>query len=306
MRLLFILGETWQGIRRNASMIVSVLLVSMISMFFLGSGLLAQREVNLAKGYWYDKVEVSVFLCTPDATNVPSCSEGAVTPAQQSQIRRDLVGMGPLVENLYYESSAQAYNRFKAQMQGSPYLSDVSPTSLPSSFRVKLSDPGRYADVVARMDGQPGVLAVSDQRQVLDTFFKLLGVLSVGAVGLAVLMTVCAVLLISTTVRQVAFSRRKQVEIMRLVGASAFVIYVPFVIEIVLATVVGAALATGLLWLLVHYGVSELFNGRGSNGDVIALIGTGDVWRVAPWLILGAAMLSLIVSWFSLRRQVRV
>lgn len=306
MRVRFMLGEIAGGIRRNMSMIVSVVLVTMISMFFLGLGLLAQKQVTLAKGYWYDKVEVSIFLCTKDSTAVASCSAGAVTPAQQDQVKRDLESMKPLVETIYYESPQQAYDRFKSQFKNSPYLSDISVDSMPASYRVKLSDPNRYDEVVAAIDGSPGVEAISDQRKVLDTFFKLLNVLSFGAVGLAGLMVICSVLLISTTVRQVAFSRRRQVEIMRLVGASSTTIYLPFIVEVMLAALVGAALASGVLWLMVEKGVSDLFNRAGSGGDVISLIGVSDVWHVVPWLLGGAAVLSLVVSWFSIRRQVRV
>lgn len=305
-RIRFILSEIVGGVRRNLSMITSVVLVTMVSMFFLGLGLLAQKQVSLAKGYWYDKVEVSVFLCTKDSTATASCADGAATPAQQQQVRSDLQSMSPLVEHVYYESPDQAYGRFKSQFKNSPYLSDVSPSSMPASFRVKLADPNRYDEVVAAIDGSPGVEAISDQRKVLDTFFKLLSVLSIGAVSLASLMVICSVLLISTTVRQVAFSRRRQVQIMRLVGASATVIYLPFIVETVLAALLGAALAGGILWVMVQYGVSDLFNGSGGNGDVISLIGTSDVLSVAPWLLLGAGVLSVIVSWFSLRRQVRV
>ncbi len=306
MRIQFVLGEVGNGLRRGASMIVSVVLVSMISMFFLGAGLLAQREVSLAKGYWYDKVEVSIFLCTAQSTGVPSCADGKVTEAQRSQIRRDLTSMHPLVEKVYYESSKQAYERFKKQFKNSPYLSQIGPKAMPSSYRVKLSDPSRYQDVADAFDGAPGVEAVSDEKGVLDTFFKLLRVLSIGSVGLAVVMVICAVLLITTTVRQVAYTRRRQVGIMRLVGAAKAVIYLPFIIETLLATLLGAALSVGLLWATVHYGVAQLFGAGSGTGDLISVIGVQDVWAIAPWLGLGAAVLALVTSLVTLRRYVKV
>lgn len=307
MRLTFLLGEVGNGIRRNASMIVSVVLVSMVSLFFLGAGLLAQREVSVAKGFWYDKVQVSIFFCTPQSTQAESCADGAATPAQKDQVKSQLDGMKPLVEHVYYESAQQAYDRFKKQFRHSPYLSDISADAMPSSYRVKLADPDKYNEVVASFDGQPGVEAVSDQSNVLSTFFKLLRVISVGAVALAVVMVICAILLITTTIRQVAYTRRRQVSIMRLVGASSTVIYLPFVIEILLATVVGAALAVGLLWALVHYGVEGLFNSSGSSaGDLVSMIGTSDVWDFAPWLFAGAIVIALATAWITLRRYLRV
>lgn len=306
MRLQFMAGEVGQGIRRNLSMFLSVVLVSMVSLFFVGGALLAQREVNLAKGYWYDKVQVSIFMCTAESTDVPSCASGAVTDTQRAAIKRELDSMRPLVEQVYYESSDQAFDRFKKQFKNSPYLSDLSATSMPSAYRVKLSDPNRYEDVVAAFDGADGVETVSDQRSVLDTFFKILNIISVAAGVLAGLMVLCCVLLVSTTIRQVAFSRRRQVGIMRHVGASATTIYLPFIAETLLATLAGAAAAVGLLWGIVRFGITDHFNSAGGNGDVISLIGQNDVWQVAPWLALIAVVLAVVTSWISLRRHLRV
>lgn len=306
MRLQFMLSEIGNGFRRNASMMASVVLVSMISLFFIGTGLLAQREVDLAKGYWYDKVQVSVFLCTSQSSDVPSCADGAATRAQTASIKRELQAQKPLVETIYYESSAQAYTRFKTQFAASPYLSQISAQSMPAAFRVKLNDPTRYADVASLFAGAAGVEAVSNQGKVLDTFFKILHLLSVGAVVLAVVMGVCAILLMTTTIRQVAFSRRRQVAIMRVVGASSSVVYLPFVVETLVATLVGAVLAVAGLWAVIHFGIQKLFNHAGSGGDLVSLIGPGDLWSIAPWMVVGTAVLALLTSWLTLRRHLRV
>lgn len=304
MRLQFLLGEIFGGLRRNVSMVVSVVLVSMVSMFFLGSGLLAQRQVDLAKGYWYDKVQVSVFLCTPQSGNVPSCADGAVTPTQRNQIRQDLLSLKPLVEQVSHETSAQAYARFKEQFKNSPELTTVSPSSIPESFRVKLSDPNRVGEIIAALDGAPGVEAVSDQRKVLDTFFTFLRVLSIGSVALALIMLLCAVLLITTTIRQVAYTRRREVGIMRSVGASATVVHLPFLVETVLAVLLGAGLAVLGLWAAVNFGLTRLLSGE--QGGLVSLIGVSDVWAVAPWLALGGFVVALATSWLTLRRHLKV
>ncbi|YAL82454.1 permease-like cell division protein FtsX [Dermacoccaceae bacterium W4C1] len=304
MRVQFLLGEIFGGLRRNVSMIVSVVLVSMISMFFMGSGLLAQRQVDLAKGYWYDKVQVSVYLCTAQSTDTPSCSEGAVTDAQREQVRSSLQSLAPLVQEIHHESAAAAYQRFKQQFRNSPDLANVSPQAIPESFRVKLSDPERAPEIAEALDGAPGVEAVSDQREVLDTFFTLLRVLSIGAWALAAIMLLCSVLLIATTIRQVAFTRRRAVSIMRSVGATATVVHLPFLVESVVAVLIGSGLAVGLLWGLVHFGLGEL--ATEGAGQTIAMIGASDVWAIAPWLVGGGLVLALVTAWLTLRRQVRV
>lgn len=304
MRLTFLFGEIAGGLRRNVAMVVSVVLVSMVSLLFLGAGLLAQRQVDVAKGYWYDKVQVSVFLCTESSGDVPSCADGAATDQQRAQIKSDLESLRPLVKQVYFEDSEQAYRRFQQQFRNSPNLSAVTPGSIPAAYRVKLSDPGRVGEIVSALQGAPGVEAVSDQRRALKTFFDILRMLSIGAVALAAVMLVCAVLLISTTIRQVAWSRRKQVRIMRSVGASSAVVQLPFLVETVLAVLVGALLAVGLLWAGVHYGLDHFAGSEGAG--LVSLIGDHDVWVIAPWLVGGGVLVAAVTSWLTLRRHLRV
>jgi cell division transport system permease protein len=298
VRVGFILGEVVNGLRRNAGMVVSVVLVTMVSLVFLGMGLLAQRQVDTLKGYWYDRVQVSIFLCTPDTTDVASCAGGAAS---------ELDSLKPLVQEYWYESNEEAYQRFREQFRNSPVLDNIPQESIPESFRVQLSDPTKYEVVASAFEGAPGVESVEDQREVVDKLFTFLNAVSISAVALAAAMVVCAVLLISTTIRLTAWSRRRETNIMRLVGASAFTIHIPFIVETLLAVVVGAALAIGLLWAMVHYGVTgfltELLAGQ---GGMVGLIGPGDLWMVVPFLVGGAVLLAVVTSWLALIRHVRV
>jgi len=257
MRLQFILSEIWVALRRNLSMAISVALVTMVSVLFLGLGVLAQRQVDAMKDYWYDRVQVSIFLCTAKS-DLPNCSTGAVTDVQRREIRSQLGAMRPLVKNVFPESQQQAYNRLKEQYQDSPTYRDIKPSQMPESFRVQLSNPTKYDVITSSFKGAPGVGDVQDQRRILDPLFNVLRGLSFGALALAALMVLCSVLLVATTIRQMAFSRRRETGIMRLVGASAFVIQLPFILETLIATVVGSALAIGVLWALVGYGIGYL------------------------------------------------
>lgn len=307
MRPGFLLGEILNGLRRNMSMIVSVILVTMVSLFFLGVGLLAQQQVNTAKGYWYDKVQVSIFLCTPDASDVASCASGAVTPEQREQIAADLDGLKPLVTEYFYESNDEAYDRFREQFRNSPVLDSIPQEAIPESYRVNLSDPSKYEVIQQAFEQAPGVESVEDQREVVDKLFTFLGALSLGALALAVAMVVCAILLVSTTIRLTAWTRRRETAIKRMVGASAFAIHLPFILETVIATLIGAALATGLLWATVRYGVtgflSELLAG---DSGLISLVGPRDLWLITPFLVGGSLLLAVITAWMALRRHVRV
>lgn len=300
MRLQFILGEIWIGLRRNASMAISVTLVTMVSVLFLGLGILSQRQVDTMKDYWYDRVQVSIFLCTAKS-DLPNCSAGAVTAAQRTEIRSQLAAMKPLVKGVFPESQLEAYNRLKAQYKDSPSYRDIKPEQMPESFRVQLSDPTKYDVITSSFIGAPGVGDVQDQRRILDPLFNVLRGLSFTALALAGLMVLCSVLLVATTIRQTAFSRRRETGIMRLVGASAFIIQLPFILETLAATLVGSALAIGLLYAMVRYGIGYL-----ADKLPINFIGVTDVWTVTPLLLATAAVLAILTAWFTLRRYLRV
>ncbi len=156
MRVRFVLGEVLTGIRRNLTMTVAVVITVAVSLALFGAGLMVRSQVDLMKDYWYDKVQVSVFMCGTTST-VLSCAQGPVTQAQREEIRADLESLQPLVEEVYYESSAEAYQRFAEDMKDAPILESITPEDLPESFRVKLSDPTKYDVVASAFIGRPGV-----------------------------------------------------------------------------------------------------------------------------------------------------
>ncbi|MDO5629114.1 MAG: permease-like cell division protein FtsX [Mobilicoccus sp.] len=301
MRPRFLLGEMWNGLRRSASMAVAVVIVVTTSLFFLGMGLLADRQVEAAKGYWYDRVEVSIFLCT-DRSNEPACADGGATDEQRQAIELMLESMQPTVESVYFESQDEAYTRFQEQFADNPTFADTPREAIPAAFRVKLADPEQYPLIDRTFSPMAGVATVNDIREVLDPLIRVLSLLRTVALGLAAVMLVAAVLLMSTTIRQVAWSRRREVAIKRMVGASSTSIRLPFILEILLASLLGAGLAVLGLWAVVQFGVAQL---AGRFRD-FAWITDGDVWAVAPPLVLVAAVVAVIVAWFSLSRHVRV
>ncbi len=302
MKASFMMGEVWNGLRRNMSMAISVILVTMVSMYLLGLGMLAQRQADTWKGYWYDRVQVSIYLCNSDATQ-PNCASQAASAQQKSTIKAQLDKM-PEVKAVYYESQEQAFARFKEQFRNSPVASNALKVGdIPDSYRVQLKDPSKFQVVTSAFDGAPGVASVQDQEKVLKPFLRVINFITGFAVFMALLMVACAALLIMTTVRQVAFARRREIGIMRLVGASNFTIRTPFIVETLLSGLIGALLAVGMLFatthLLFNRLLSKMFFDRG-------LIGDSDVWLVAPWLVLVVVVVAVSTSMLTLWRYLRV
>jgi cell division transport system permease protein len=301
MRLQFLVGEIGNGLRRNLSMAVSVVIVTMISMYLLGLGLMGQRQVDTMKDYWYDRVQVTVLLCA-EKTHYTSCAGQATTDAQRQAIRAELEALKPTVKEVLYETRDQAYARFKQTYQNSP-LARAGEAYFADSYRVNLNDPNKFDVVASSIKGMPGVADVQDQKKLLEKFFTFMHTVSWAAIALSSLMVLAAVMLISTTIRQTAFSRRRETGIMRLVGASNFTIRFPFVMETVISSVLGAVLAMVMLWATVRYGVVGFLSQTLTD---TAFIGVSDVYYVAPFIIAGVVVLASLTSWVTLRRYLRV
>lgn len=304
MRAQFILSEVGIGLRRNLSMTVSVVLVTMVSLFFVGAGLLFQAQVSTMKDYWYDRVQVSVFLCGAES-DAPSCAGGEVTQAQRDQVVADLTSpqLQPYVEEFFYESKQEAYERFVDQFEDSALVDNVTPEQMPESYRIRLVDPEQYEVVSAVFRDRPGVEEVQDQRQLLDRFFSALNWATLLAALLAGLMLLSAVLLVATTIRLAAFSRRRETGIMRLVGASDFYIQLPFILEGAVAGLVGGVFATGGLIALKAFLIDKSLR---PAFRFTSFIGWDTVWQMVPVLVLVGILLASSASFVTLRRHLRV
>lgn len=300
MRARFLLSEVRIGLRRNLTMTFAVVITVAISLSLLGIGLLSNSQVSAMKDYWYNKIEVSVYLCG-SLSESPSCSGGVVTPAQRLQIQQDLQAL-PVVQDVYYESQSEAFARFEERFKDSAIAQNVTVDQLPESFRVKLKDPTQYQVVVSAFSGRPGVDVVQDQRAILEKFFRLLGVLRNGAllVGLASVLT--AALLISNTLRIAAFNRRRETGVMKLVGATSLSIQLPFLMEGIISAIIGWAIATGLLAALkqvIDTRVAPLLT-------FTKFFGWGEVWVASAYLLATGLVVSILASVFTLRRYLKV
>ncbi|HEX6444447.1 MAG TPA: permease-like cell division protein FtsX [Streptosporangiales bacterium] len=302
MRLSFIISEMWIGLRRNVTMTLGVLVTTAVALTLLGVGLFIWAQVNSMKEYWYDKVEVTVYLCGKDTQTAPCQQSGPITPQEQSQLKSQLENM-PQVQKVYYESEAQAYQRFREQFKNTPVLVDnTREGEVPASFRVKLKDPTKYAIVTSAVQGRPGVSAVYDMRAVLGKFFNILNSVRNGALLLAAFGLLAALLLIGNTIRLAAFSRRRETGIMRLVGASNFAIQMPFLMEGAITGFLGGAVASGAV-----YGLKALVDWKIRPAFLtFAFLGWGSVNLIVVVLLVVGVLLSMLSSFFTIRRYLRV
>ncbi|QAY70400.1 permease-like cell division protein FtsX [Xylanimonas protaetiae] len=303
MRLQFVLTEVLHGLRRNLSMVVSVVLVTFVSLAFVGAATLIQTQVNKLQDDWYDLVEVSVFLC-PSGSTAPTCAAGEATDEQVATLRGVIENeLGSEVSKIYFETKEDAFASFQARYPDGFRGTQLTVDDMQASFRLKLADPSQYEVVSDVLQGRDGVEVVEDQRAVFEPLFLALNRLSMLAVGLAVVMLLTAVLLITTTIRLSAVSRRRETGIMRLVGASNLFVQLPFLLEGAIAAVVGSLLAVGGLWLGVRYLVTDWLE---QSVNWIAYVTTSDVLAIAPLLVGIAVALAVVSSVVTLSRYTRV
>lgn len=303
MRAQFVFSEIGVGLRRNLTMTFAVVVSVALSLALFGASWLMGKQVDTMKGYWYDKVNVSIFFCSEvDAETSDNCENGEVTAEQKKEIRADLKQM-PVVDTVQYESSEEAYKHYKEQFGDSPLASSLTPDQMQESFRVKLKDPEKYEVITSAFEERPGVQEVQDQRNLLESLFNLLNGMNYAAIGVMALMLVVAITLIVNTVRVSAFSRRRETGIMRLVGASSFYIQLPFIMEAAIAGLIGAAFAGVLLvggkYFLIDNWLSEKI-------VLINFVGWEEVVTVLPLVIAIGLLMPALAAFFALRKYLKV
>ena len=256
MRARFILSETWANLTRNLSMLLSLTLVTFISFLFIGASVLTQAQITKAKGDWYDKVEVVVWLCPDGTSQSANCASGKSPSANeitalQKTIRDEL---NDVVSNIDYVSKQDFYDSTftkqypNGEFQGRTLTAD----DMQDSLWLKLKDPTKYQVVSEVLSGKEGVEDVTDQRQIFDPVFAVLNRATAVTAVLAGVMVVVAILLTGTTIRMSAASRRTETEIMRYVGASNWTIRLPFILEGAIASLIGSVLSCLMLSAIPH------------------------------------------------------
>jgi cell division transport system permease protein len=304
MRFGFMFSEVGQGLRRNIAMVVSIILVTFISLTFVGTASLLQLQIGQMKNYWYDRAQVAIYLCT-DVSPEAACPRGEASEDVKTQVqeRLDSATLTPFIEEYYFEDHEQAFANFQEQFSGNAVAQYVKAEQLNETYWVNLIDPNNSQIITESFTGLAGVEEVRDQRSYLDQIFNILNIASLAAISIAALMLVSSVLLISTTIRLSAFSRRRELGIMRLVGASNFSIQLPFILEGVVAALLGSMLAAGAVLGLVVFFVQGFLAQRLPFTSFVSL---SDGMLVVPLLIAAGVVLAAIASGLAIRRYLKI
>jgi cell division transport system permease protein len=292
MRLKYVLSEVGVGLWRNVTMTIAMIITMTVSLTLLGASVLLYLQVNHMRDVYYQQVEVTVFLKSQGTTQV-----------QKDELATDIKA-DPLVESSIFESKDQAYQRFKEIYASAPELvAQTKPDSLPESFRVKLKDPNSFDQFKDKYATRDGVDTIIDQKQLVEKVFSVLGSLQTLALIIAIVQGVAALMLVINTIQVAAYSKRREVAVMKLVGASNWFIQAPFVLEAVAAGFIGAVLAYGTLVLAKVY----VFDGAlAPLASVLTPVPWANVNWMLPLLAAAGALVSSITGWVALRFYIKV
>ncbi|MDP9799562.1 cell division transport system permease protein [Catenuloplanes nepalensis] len=291
MRLKYVLSEVLVGLWRNVTMTIAMIITMSVSLTMLGASALLYLQANEMKDFYYANIEVAMFL------------KADVNDEQRQSLDAQLSSDG-LVQSYELETKEKALEKFQTLWRDTPDLvKSVSAEQLPESFRVKLNNPEQYEDFATKYASAEGVDEILDQRALLEKVFGILNSVQTMSLVASSIMAIAALLLVGNTIQVAAYSKRREVAVMKLVGASNWFIQAPFVLEAVAAGVLGALLGFGALVL----GKILLIDGALRDlTELLTPLNWDNVLLMLPFMAGAGAVVSAVTAWTTLRFYLRV
>lgn len=280
MQLRYVFSELGQGLRRNLSMHVAVILTLFVSLTLVGLGVLFHQQAGKASDYWGSQLQIQVSLCTAEDSN-PACVN-EVTEPQRDAITA-VLDENPEAAGWDLETKDEAFEKVKELYGADKFEGDnavLTVDDMPQSLWVELKQPEEYEGVVSAVAGLDGVSGVRDMRRYIEPIIGTIDTLTKFSIATAAFLLVAALLLVANTIRLAAFARRKEIGIMRLVGASTLYIALPFLLEALVTAFLGVLLATGALGAFMYFGIEQ----RGQ-----------DALQFIPWIGMEQYIVAVVV-----------
>ncbi len=312
MQLRYVFTELRSGLRRNASMHVAVILTLFVSLTLAGCGMLLQRQADKTAETLGNELQILVNLCVvDDPSKSPNCSSGAVTDQQRKEIERAL-NDSPEVEAFDFQTQEEGFAKAQDIPAYEPYFEGSDPIitveDWPPQYWITLNDPEEADGVISSVTGLEGVAAIKDQREQLTAIFGIIDSLKYGSWIGSGLLLLASLLLVANTVRLAAMARRREIGIMRLVGASTLYIAFPFLLEALVSAAFGVALAAGALAAFTKFAILD---GLADAIGFLPWIGWDDyvetlIGTVPPGVVILGPALTLIPTLLLTRKYIKV
>lgn len=275
----YVLKNTLLNMRRTPLLVFATIIAVLVSSFLVFTTLSARSIVENNTIRWQNGVHVVVFL------------DDRVTTTAHKQLEESLESY-PEVRTVDYFSKLEAEEEFKVLFKDQPeLLAEVDYEILPSSLRINLNDPSDYTLIIERLEGNPAVKEIRSSGEAIERLLSLTDTLVISASAFALLIGFAAFILIINTLRIAAFSKKKEIRIMRLVGASSTYIRLPFIFEAVIESLIGTSIAVGFGWAVIEYSKNSVV------AESIFDITISDDYLI--FLTLSLLMFSLIFGLFA-------
>lgn len=278
-RLSYAIRETIASFRRNVTLSVAAVITSAVSLLLVGATFLIQRAFDNLLVQWRGDVGMIVFV-RPD-----------VAPDALTFIEQNLKSQPNVIDidKLEYLDKTASFEEAKRVFAGDPTtLSLLSIETIPSQFKVvpKTTDPELVRSLANQYRTLPGVAGVSLAEDEFDVISTLSGFVRTVTIAMSLILLAVAVILIWNTIRTAIFARRREIEVMKLVGATDWFIRVPFILEGLIQGLLGAIVSCGGLWAL---------NSAWSSGVAGFKPGTGVSSLVVPGSYVNGVMIVLLI-----------
>ncbi|GAA1737837.1 cell division protein FtsX [Dietzia kunjamensis subsp. schimae] len=295
----FVASEVGQGLRRNLSMTLAMIITTAVALGMLGAGLLVAMTASASQGKYDYLNEFRVYVDRSISLEDPDCA------AECGRILQRLETT-PGVASVEYKNPEETYAEFVDLFSSTdPVLVEsTSPDALGSRFTLTLTDPTRAEAVARDLAEVDGIEIVQGQGELVERVFSVLDGVRNAAFAIAVVQLLATVLLIANMTQIAAFTRRTALGIMRLVGASRWYTELPFVLEAVIAAVTGALLAVGGLLVAKNVFLDRVL-AEAYRANLVERITTPDILLLAPGLVVAGAVVSALTAWITLRLTVR-
>lgn len=290
----YVSRETFANLLRNVGMTVAAMLTVAVSLSLVGGALLLRQGVNKATLQYRGGVELSIFM-KPDA------------PAGQIEaIRRELAAM-PEVKRFNFVDKEAAFKEYQEIFADSEDVKEIlTPADLPTSFRVVPSKAELVDTVGKRFTARPGVFRVVYAKKAIQQLLDTTRTRQVAFVGVAAVLLIGAVLLIINAIQLAVFSRRREIQVMKLVGATNWFIRLPFMLEGTVQGLGGALVASTVVYLARNPILNVISDPNFSNGLVKSTATASDALLTGFFLVFIGAAVGAIGSAFAVRRFLRV
>ena len=242
----YVLKNTILNMRRSPLLVFATIIAVLVSSFLVFTTLSARSIVQNNTLRWQSGVHVVVFL------------DDRVTTTAHKQLQESLESY-PEVRLVDYFSKSEAKEEFQTLFKDQPeLLAEVDFEILPSSLRINLNDPSDYTLIIERLEGNPAVKEIRSSGEAIERLLSLTDTLVISASAFALLIGFAAFILIINTLRLAAYSKRKEIKIMRLLGASSTYIRLPFTLEAVVESLIGTSIAVGFGWAVIEYSKNSI------------------------------------------------